>query len=179
MMFHGRVPVPFTAAWTSEERLFLAQCPYAQRLAICQDVSPGLGKPCFGKPHMQRQREAISRGLCDLCGRPLKNRTKVSLSHARPRANGASALDILQVEPLLHRECARQSLYHCPSLRRDVQQGTLAVRQVTASRCQFAIYSEQGVFEALGERRVAVSHAKVQLLAWIDRGPSWLGIHDG
>lgn len=178
MIFHGRVPVPFTASWTSEERLFLGECPHARRIAICQDVSPGVGKPCFGKPHMQRQREAIALGLCDLCGKSLKSRTKVSLSHARPRANGAAALDILQVEPLLHRECARESLNHCPSLRRDIKRGTLVVRQVTASRCQFAIFSAQGVFEAVGERLTAVSHAKVQLLNWIDRSPSWLGVDD-
>ena len=41
-------------------------------------------------------------------------------------------------------------------------------------RCQFAIYSEQGVFEIFGVRKIAVSHAKVQLIQWIDRDLDWL-----
>src|SRR5690606_1059318 len=75
----GNVPVPYTASWTEEEHFFLDFCPYACATAICQRVAPGQGKPQFGKPHMNRQREAIARNLCDLCGRPLKHRTKVSL----------------------------------------------------------------------------------------------------
>lgn len=124
---------------------------------------------------MCRQREVIALGLCDLCGRPLKNRTKVSLSHARSRLNGASPLDVLQVEPLLHRECAAISVRHCPSLKRDIRNGTIEIKQVSAYRAQFAVYSEQGTFEACGERRRSISHAKVQLLTWKDRDERWLG----
>jgi len=174
----GAVPVPYTASWTSEERLFLAPCPHAGQIAICQDSSPGVGRPRFGAPHMCRQREVIALSLCDLCAKPLKNRTKVSLSHARSRLNGASPLDVLQVEPLLHRECAAVSVRHCPSLKRDIRNGTIEIRQVSSYRAQFAIYSEQGTFEACGERRKSICHAKVQLLAWKDRNEAWLGTQD-
>jgi len=177
-LLFGNVPVPYTASWTSEESVFLARCPYADAIALCQPSSPGEGKPLFGKPHMCRQREVIALGLCDLCGKPLKNRTKVSLSHARSRANGASPFDVLQVEPLLHKECALLSARHCPSLRRDLRNGTVEVRQVTSWAVQFAIYSEQGTFEACGVRQKSISHAKVQLRAWKDRSPQWLGMTD-
>jgi len=74
-LLFGNVPVPYTASWTSEESVFLARCPYADAIALCQPSSPGEGKPLFGKPHMCRQREVIALGLCDLCGKPLKNRS--------------------------------------------------------------------------------------------------------
>lgn len=171
---YGGVPVPYTASWSAEDQIFLELCPHARAIAICQSVARGSGKPEFGKPHMNRQREVIALDLCDLCGRPLKNRTKVSLSHARSRSNAASAFDVLQVEPLLHKECAAISMRHCPSLRRDVRNGTLEIRQVFSHQVQFAIYSEQGTFEATGQRCRSVSHAKVQLLKWKDRSERWL-----
>jgi hypothetical protein len=112
--------------------------------------------------------------LCDLCGKPLKNRTKISLSPARPRLNAAAPMDVLQVEPLLHKECAAVCMKFCPSLRNQRRSGLLNIRHVLRHRCQFAVYSEQGVFEALGVRTKAVSHAKVQLINWTDRDETWL-----
>lgn len=172
---YGDVPVPYTVAWSGEEGgAHLAVCPHVHRLAISQPVARGEGKPVFGKPHMQRQREVIADDLCDLCGKPLKNRTKVSLSHARPRANGATGLNILQVEPLLHKECAAVSVRHCPSLKRDIREGTLAIRQVTRHRTQFAMMSPEYVEQQTGTAAKAVGHAKVELLAWRERDLAWL-----
>ncbi len=177
---YGGTPVPYTVAWTGEGAFRVDQCAYTGRPAICQAEARGAGKPTFGKPHSQRQREAIARDLCDLCGRPLKNRTKVSLSHARTRANGAEGPCIMQVEPLLHRECAAESLRHCPSLKRDVAAGTLFVRQVTRHRPQFAIMGTEFIrhyvpgYEAEAHERI-VGHGKVELLRWIDRDAAWLG----
>lgn len=173
--YYGGVPVPYTVSWSAEEKTeHIAVCPHAKLDAICQHSNPGVGKPKFGAPHVNRQRETIAKDNCDLCGKPLKNRTKVSLSHARPRENGHSYGDILQVEPLLHKECAAISMQHCPSLKRDVKEGTLFVRQVTSHKVQFAIYSEQGTFEATGVRQKAICYAKVQLIKWKDRDADWL-----
>lgn len=130
----------------------------------------------FGKPHSQRQRSAIARGLCDLCGRPLKARTKVSLSHARVVPHGAEGPCVMQVEPLLHKECAAESMRFCPSLRRDIQNGTLFVRQVTRWRPQAAIMSGEYVESLTGTRQQALGHAKVELLGWQDRDAEWLGV---
>jgi hypothetical protein len=174
-LYFGNVPVPYTVAWQAEERtLYLGTCPHANRVALRQRHTRGAGKPLFGSPHADRQREAIACDLCDLCGRPLKNRTKVSLSQARSRMNAASPMDVLQVEPLLHKQCAAICMQHCPSLRRQQRDGVLNIRQVLRHRCQFAICSEQGVFEAVGIRQRAVSHAKVQLLKFTARDEGWL-----
>lgn len=175
---YGKTPVPYTVSWSSEERFFVARCAYFHRQAICQPQSRGIGTPLFGKPHAQRQRQAIALGLCDLCGRLLKTRTRVSLSHARPVLHGAEGLAVLQVEPLLHRDCASMSVNFCPSLRRDVMAGTLRVRQVTRSRAQCAVMDPEYVASVAPDyerrRGPALGHAKVELLAWIDRDAEWL-----
>ena len=175
-LFYGGVPVPYTASWSGEDKFFLAPCPFAGgRPAICQHEARGAGKPRFGAPHMVRQREVIAKDLCDLCGRPLRNATKVSLSHARPRANGAAALDILQVEPLLHKECAAISVQHCPSLKRDIRNGEIEIRQVSRHRTQVALMDEIETARFTGvAHRGAAGHAKVQLLAWRTRDLAWL-----
>lgn len=179
MLMFGNTPVPYTVAWSAEESFFFDRCPYFGRPAICQAVAPGQGQPRFGKPHLQRQRRAIALGLCDLCARPLKGRTRVSLSHARPVVHGAEGPAILQVEPLLHRECALRSIRFCPSLRRDIRAGTLMVRQVTRSRVQCAVMSPEYVatyvpgYVAAPTDRI-LGHAKVELIEWIDRDAAWL-----
>lgn len=172
---YGGTPVPFTVSWSAEGAFTVAPCSHAGgRLSICQNVAQGVGKPRFGKPHSQRQRQAIAEGRCDLCFYPLKIKTKVSLSHARVRNNGADGPCVMQVEPLLCRTCAAISLRHCPSLKRDVADGSLRVRQVTRWRPQFAVMDEIYVAEITGEATKAIGHAKVELLAWIDRDAAWL-----
>lgn len=179
ILHYGGAPVPYTVAWTAEEApgmLYLGRCPHAMLPAIRQRHARGQGKPRFGAPHMDRQREVIALGLCDLCGKPLKNRTKVSLSQARPQPHAARPGDVLQVEPLLHKECAAISMAHCPSLRAQARDGRLHIRQVLRHACQFAVYSAEGTEQITGERRKAISHAKVQLIEFRDRSPEWLEI---
>ncbi|MET4720701.1 hypothetical protein ABIF63_004807 [Bradyrhizobium japonicum] len=178
----GNTAVPYTVSWTGEERQFVGGCPHARAPALRMHSAPGVGKPQFGKPHSDRQREAIARGLCDLCGKPLKNRTKVSLSHARDRTNAAhgSTTGILQVEPLLHRECALESIKFCPSLKRDIAAGSLMIRQVNRYAVQFAIMAPEYIqhyvpdYQPSAKDRI-VGHAKVELIRWIDRDLDWLG----
>lgn len=175
----GSVPVPWTVGWTGEEAFHVGRCHYSRLPAICQASAPGVGKPTFGKPHWNRQRECIAECRCDLCGRSIKTATKVSLSHARPVGHGAEGIAILQVEPLLHRGCAAESIKHCPSLKRDVESGTLMIRQVTRWRVQFSIMGPQFVsvyvpgYEAKPHERI-VGAAKVELRHWIDRDAGWL-----
>lgn len=175
---YGGIPVPWTVAWSGEESGFrLERCPiFDGQVAIFQDIAPGVGKPAFGKPHCQRQREAIGRGLCDLCGGSLKTSTKVSLSHARIVPHGAEGPCVMQVEPLSHKACAAIALRHCPSLRRDAREGTLFVRQVTRYRAQAAIMSAEYIETITGLKATAVGHAKVELIRWKDRDAAWLGV---
>ena len=100
MLTFGNTAVPWTVSWTGEDAFRVDRCRFSARLAICQADAPGVGKPLFGKPHWQRQRHAIAECRCDLCGKPLKLATKVSLSHARPVGHGADGLAILKDETL-------------------------------------------------------------------------------
>lgn len=170
----GATAVPFTVSWSAEEEFFIANDPDFKRRAICQISRFGEGKPLFGKPHMNRQRQAIARGLCDLCGKPLKLATKISLSHARPVPHSAKGWEILQVEPLLHKACALESMRFCPALRRDFADGSLMVRQVMQYRTQAAVMSAEYVETITGQPVTALGHAKVQLVKWLDRDFDWL-----
>lgn len=155
--------------------MFLAPCPYFNnRQAISQRNSQGDGTPLFGKPHFVRQRKAIALCLCDLCGKSMKVATKISLSHARPQPHGADGWAILQVEPMLHAECAAICVRFCPSLKRDVADGSVVVRAVTRWRAQCAIMDEEYTATVTGEAMKALGHAKVELLAWHDRDLNWL-----
>jgi hypothetical protein len=178
---YGGVLVPYTVSWDAEEQQFIGQCPYARMRALRMPQHRGVGRPRFGTPHSDRQREAVAIGLCDLCGKPLKTSTKVSLSHTRWRENAApSGTGILQVEPLLHRRCAADSCKYCPSLKRDIAAGALMVRQVTSYRAQFVIMSPEFIchyvpsYQPNASDRI-VGHAKIELMGWVDRDYSWLG----
>lgn len=173
-LIYGGVPVPWTSSWSAEESFFLDRCRWAGMLAICQPFAQGEGKPRFGKPHAVRQRQAIAAGLCDLCAASLAGRTKVSLSHARVRLDGAEGPCVMQVEPLLHKACALISLQHRPSLKRDVASGEVDIRQVGRYQVQIARMSKIYVEEVCGRPVEAAGHAKVVLLGWRDRDLSWL-----
>ncbi|MCM2441155.1 hypothetical protein HGO34_15645 [Agrobacterium vitis] len=172
----GNVPVPYAALWSGEAgKMYIGTCPITKRFACMDADARGEGKPIFGKPHMNRQREVVFHDLCDLCAKPMKMHTRVSLSHARLIASGAGGPTILQVEPLLHKACAAISAAHCPSLKRDIAAGTINIRHVLKHAVQFAVLTAVACEEFTGEARSGViGHAKVELLRWRDRDLSWL-----
>jgi len=178
MILHwNNIPVPYTAAWSGEEEFYLAECCHVHQRAVCQKEAQGEGRPLFGKPHMNRQREVIANDLCDLCRKPLTNRTKVSLSHAQSRLNAApGGTGVLQVEPLLHKECAIESIKHCPSLQRDIRGGTIRIRQVLQHRHQVALIDGEETARFTGISEPSCGHAKVELMAWKNRDLAWLGL---
>lgn len=184
---YGNTRVPVTASWTGEEHFYLDRCRWFGKLAICQDevIQNGglshirrnighLGRPQFGKPHMQRQRRAMAEGRCDICGRSLRTATKVSLSQARPQPHGAEGWAVLQVEPMMHRACALEAVDQCPSLKRDVLAGTLRIRQVLRWRAQCAVMDADYVQTITGQHTQALGHGKIELLEWHDRDADWL-----
>lgn len=174
---YGDVPVPHTVLWSAEDQNFLAPDEWADgHTAICNPDRQGEGRPRFGKPHMQRQRRAVVLGLCDLCGKPLKGHSKVSLSHAKVRRGAGDQLVVMQVEPLLHKPCAAISMAHCPSLKRDIRDGRLMVRLVAQYQVQLALMTTAAVKEFTGEDKTGevVGHAKIVLLKWRDMDEDWL-----
>lgn len=169
------ITVPFSASWSAEDFFSVGYCRYAQSKAVMQKVARGKGRPVFAKPHMERQRQAIVLGLCDICGLPLDAKTKVSLSNAAARHHAAAPFDVLQVEPLLHKACAARALALCPQLKRQLAQGIQEIRQVFQWSVQFAVLTPQAVEEFTGTAEHGiVGHAKVHLRRWRARPPEWL-----
>lgn len=176
----GNVPVPWTVSWTGEEKHFVAPCRHVGgMLALRMPERPGVGKPQFGKPHSDRQRQCIAEDRCDLCGRSLRSCTRISLSHARVNDKGARGPCVMQVEPMVHRDCALACIAYCPSLKRDIAAGSLMVRQVLKSEAQFAIMAPEYIQHYVPDYvadpgHKIVGHAKVVLLRWRDRDETWL-----
>ncbi len=128
----GNTPVPWAAMWSAEAEYFVGRCEWFNQPAICQKEAQGEGTPKFGSPHVMRQRKLHALALCDICAKPLRDRTKVSMSNFN---NGElEGMVLTQSEPLAHVECARLSLDLCPSLRRQTQEGRIRIRRV--SRCR-------------------------------------------
>lgn len=170
-------PIPWTASWTGEERFFLAKCRFADnRLALCQDENPGTGRPVFAKPHSIRQRHAMARQLCDLCGKALQGHTKVSLSQESPRDVPTLGFVPLAVEPMMHRACAVTALNCCPNLRQQQLDGVLRIRQVHACSLVAQLLNADATLKFAGVAAAgAVGHLKLAITRFIDRDESWLG----
>src|SRR3546814_14991966 len=77
---------------------------------------------------------------------------------------------------MMHRKCAAVAIQHCPSLKRDVENGTLMIRQVLRYRVQCAIMSPEYVESETGEAVKALGHAQIELLAWRVRGMARLSL---
>ncbi len=174
-MNYGKVPVPYSVGWSDEARFWLAPCQYAGGMvAIHQEEKIGGGKPTFGKPHMNRQRRAIALCLCDVCGKPLKVRTKVSMSEERAVVAGDEILPTV-VEPLCCRPCARLATQHCPHLKSRVRDGLIIVRQVFTYRIVAQLLTGEATAESTGESRPGtVGHLKMQLTKSTFRDLEWL-----
>ncbi|MDB5358796.1 MAG: hypothetical protein JWO51_93 [Rhodospirillales bacterium] len=173
----GGYPVPWTVSWSGEERFFIAPCRFADgMIALCQDENPGVGRPMFAKPHSVRQRHAMARQLCDLCGKALQGHTKVSLSQESPRDVPTLGFVPLAVEPMMHRACAVTALNCCPNLRQQQLDGILRIRQVQACSLVAQLLNADATLKFAGVAAAgAVGHMKLAITRYIDRGAAWLG----
>lgn len=147
-------------------------------MALWQPHLPGMGKPRFAKPHSVRQRQAMARLLCDLCGEPTKPGDRVSLSQERAVRVTQAGFDKMAatvVEPLMHHRCAARSAGLCPNLRAQLEAGTLWVREVTS--CQLVLQQLTGAatMEFAGLHRPGtIGHMKLILTNAITRDMEWL-----
>jgi hypothetical protein len=174
-MKYGAIEVPWTTAWSGEERFELRPCRWAEgKISMWQPHRPGEGKPTFAKPHMVRQRRAVAQRLCDLCGEPL-GEDMVSLSFESHRLVEGRVM-LLVVEPLSHRRCAAISMTQCPHLKRCVAAGTLWIREVFARpRIIAQLLTGEATEEFAGAYRPGtVGHLKMHIEAWNDRDIPWL-----
>lgn len=133
-----RLVVPYTTSWSSEDSLPMPVIErrgygiaYAGEIAADRDTQgvlwqrtisrPGEGRPEFGKVHSLRQRRAMRRLLCQVCGEPA-DRTDEGLLWLLPdyRQDWTTWPEGMgNVEPPICRSCVSVSVRLCPKLRRD------------------------------------------------------------
>jgi hypothetical protein len=104
---------------------------------------PGQGRPQFGKVHARRQRRAMTKLLCQVCGQPAdrNNDGILWLIGEDPRRPGTWPDPLYTVHPPVCAECAVRSVRTCPHLR----------RQCTALRVSaFDLTGVRGVLYAQG-----------------------------
>jgi hypothetical protein len=136
-------PVPYVAAWSDEKPLptqVIARGPagigYTDETILDRDEHdvlwtripsrPGQGTPILGRVHSLRQRRAMRRLLCQVCGQPA-HRTEqdllwLLLDHREDWPDWPE--NIANTYPPVCPTCARKSIRACPALRR----GYVAVR---------------------------------------------------
>jgi hypothetical protein len=117
------LPVPLTATWSGElDQSWIADCPHAKAPALMAVERPGEGRPFFKRPHPVRQRRAMALCLCDICGRPLRNRTKYLCGNVRSfEAEGR--LWPGTSEPLVCSACLPLAQAHCPFVKAATERG--------------------------------------------------------
>ncbi|MFC5656270.1 hypothetical protein [Streptomyces nogalater] len=132
------VPVPFITAWSKEE------IPVQELVKVHRSSGTVLGlrdetdverqfgvswvrmqatrggRPQHGRVHALRQRQAMSRMLCQLCGGPTVGTRKDERTlFLAASADGHPLLNGERTEsPPVHAVCARLSVEHCQPLRR-------------------------------------------------------------
>jgi hypothetical protein len=134
---HPRLIVPYVTSWSAEQDLPSqviyrpgGGIAYADEIATDRDVHgvlwtrafsrPHRGRPEFGKVHSLRQRRAMRRLLCQVCGGPA-DRAGDGVLWLLPdhRADWTAWPDgMANVEPPICLHCAGISLRLCPRLRR-------------------------------------------------------------
>ncbi|MEW1548007.1 hypothetical protein [Streptomyces tsukubensis] len=127
---HGPL-VPYITAWTSEHMAqplvitkgagigYADETPYDRDrdgvLWIREPSSPGRGKPVFGRVHPMRQRRALRRLLCQVCGHPADRNEQGILW----LLGGTDNEDLTTTHPPICAPCAALAVRTCPSLRRQ------------------------------------------------------------
>ncbi|MEU3713344.1 hypothetical protein [Streptomyces catenulae] len=133
----GKVPVPYITAW-SEERVAVRSLAvradgtglaYRDEVAGDRDAhgvlwsrvgeAPGEGRPRFRVVHPVRQRRALQKALCQVCGGPA-GRTGRGVLFLLPRPEGARAPGWPEgaygMKPPVCVGCAAVAVRHCPRL---------------------------------------------------------------
>lgn len=179
LLSYGNAPVGWSMLWSAEDEVRPQQigpCPFAGgRPAVNFASLPGQGKPLFGHTHPNRQRQAVARCRCDICGRHIRLETKISMSSERLTNVQGIGLVPLVVEPLCCRSCAALSISVCPHLMRQVSTGEVVVRQVMRWRVIAQLLNTDATMEFCGVRRPGVvGHLKMALTGFRIRDVDWL-----
>ncbi|SFL47001.1 hypothetical protein SAMN05192584_11983 [Streptomyces pini] len=135
--------VPYITAWSGEQRLTPAVIATARGIAYPDEVPldrdadgalwvrralhPGRGRPRYSRVHPQRQRRAMARLLCQICGSPAdRDEHGVLWLLEDDRADWAGWPEgLVTVHPPVCLPCAPKAAGLCPHLRGT---GAVAVR---------------------------------------------------
>lgn len=162
-----RLVVPFITRWDAEEDLPCevvlnrgSGIAYADEIASDRDEHgvlwhrtcsrPHQGRPQFGEVHSLRQRRAMRRLLCQICGSPADQNSDGLLwllpDHREDWTNWPDAMG--NVEPPICRPCVGVSLRLCPRLRRDGG-AAIRVREYPIVGVRGALYASRGTAPAM------------------------------
>lgn len=165
-------PVPYINRWGPEqvERLSIAYDPNIREMGVFFDDSRE-HTPDFTAQHMGRQRECMTRGLCQVCGRPVPaGRHLLVLSAMSTRVvdvDGMGAVTVVS-EPWLDERCARFALGVCPALlrrRTGEDLSVLLVRDIARIRLVISRGWIDGPLEAESKRVQPALWVKVMVPA--------------
>jgi hypothetical protein len=130
------IPVPWINLWGREDRVpvSIEWDPNVQMRAVFMDDS-NQDVPDFTRQHMGRQRAAMVRGWCQVCGRPVPWRRRFlivsSLSASTVTIDGHGESVVL-AEPWLDERCATFAMQRCPALIRRIDTTDLRLIPVTS-----------------------------------------------
>ena len=168
-----RLVVPYIAAWSEERELPMtvfagrSGIGYTDETVIDRDSRgvlwtrmlscPRTGRPRFGQEHPIRQRKAMRKLLCQVCGKPANHTEDGFLWLLRDyRDDWAGWPDgMANTDPPVCVPCARMSVRLCPALRK----GYVAVRARSEISGVYGIRYRAGytagTVEVVGEGNVA------------------------
>ncbi|MET8952089.1 hypothetical protein [Streptomyces sp. NPDC004533] len=134
----GDLPVPYVTAWTAETHTvppvvlhrtrqgigYADEVPYDRDMEgvlwIRQAIAPGSGRALFPSVHALRQRRAISRMLCQVCGADtLEQDPERQLFLLKDVGRPVGQGELTTAAPVCP-PCALIAVRHCPHLRKHV-----------------------------------------------------------
>jgi hypothetical protein len=148
--------VPYITRWTDEQSPQVCVVErsggigYADELPWDRDEigvlwtrvrwRPGRGRPQFGQVHATRQRRAMTRLLCQVCGQPADRDADglLWLVGEDPGDPGSWPVPLLTAHPPVCAECAVQAVQACPHLR--ARYAALRVREFEVAGVRGALY---------------------------------------
>lgn len=117
------LPVPYVAQWEGEERLRVAFDPHVRAEALFSSPRRDGGDATLGLMEVSRQREVVSRGLCQVCRARLDPRDRFVAGLFEPTRDRGQLIR----EPWCCTACLAFALRVCPGLLRARRDANLTV----------------------------------------------------
>lgn len=160
------LPVPYVNLWGAEDvsRIDVRHDPHVGMDAVFLDDAAEL-VPDFTRQSMQRQRECMAGGLCQVCGLavPAGPRTLVVADISVQRIELQGQPCVVVTEPWLCRRCALFARDRCPALIRRGREENLRLLTVPRWHLTTSLGYVDGPFEAQTRENPAAMWVKVVL----------------